>query len=121
MSAAIGKVGAAVGTQAFTPIQNNLGKKYACVVDSDICEKILMQYSTLYRWTFIIAAICGVIGIVVTYFFVPDMTGIDLADEDIRFMEYLAAEGWVGEVGEDKEKDLIGEISLTQEGDVEST
>ena len=80
-----------------------------------------MQYSTLYRWTFIIAAICGVIGIVVTYFFVPDMTGIDLADEDIRFMEYLAAEGWVGEVGEDKEKDLIGEISLTQEGDVEST
>ncbi|ETW87341.1 putative inorganic phosphate transporter [Heterobasidion irregulare TC 32-1] len=99
LSAAIGKVGAAVGTQAFTPIQNNLGKK----------------------WTFIIAAICGVIGIVVTYFFVPDMTGVDLADEDIRFMEYLAAEGWVGEVGEDKEKDLIGEISLTQEGDVEST
>lgn len=32
LSAAIGKVGAAVGTQAFTPIQNNLGKKcvYHC-------------------------------------------------------------------------------------------
>ncbi|KAI0094981.1 MFS Git1p-like glycerophosphoinositol permease [Irpex rosettiformis] len=28
LSAAIGKTGAAVGTQAFTPIQNNLGKKY---------------------------------------------------------------------------------------------
>lgn len=27
ISAAIGKTGAAVGTQAFTPIQNNLGKK----------------------------------------------------------------------------------------------
>lgn len=27
------------------------------------------------RWTFIIAAICGVTGILVTYFFVPDMTG----------------------------------------------
>lgn len=32
LSAAIGKVGAAVGTQAFTPIQNNLGKRcvYHC-------------------------------------------------------------------------------------------
>ena len=27
LSAAIGKTGAAVGTQAFTPIQNHLGKK----------------------------------------------------------------------------------------------
>jgi MFS family permease len=39
ISAAIGKTGAAVGTEAFTPIQNNLGK----------------------RWTFIIAAICGML------------------------------------------------------------
>ena len=37
ISAALGKTGAAVGTEAFTPIQNHLGK----------------------RWTFIIAAICG--------------------------------------------------------------
>lgn len=27
LSAAVGKTGAAIGTQAFTPIQNNLGKK----------------------------------------------------------------------------------------------
>jgi hypothetical protein len=27
LSAAVGKAGAAIGTQAFTPIQNNLGKK----------------------------------------------------------------------------------------------
>lgn len=85
LSAAIGKTGAAVGTQAFTPIQNNLGKK----------------------WTFIIAAICGITGILVTYFFVPDMTGVDLADEDAKFMEYLAANGWQGEVGEDDDKALI--------------
>jgi hypothetical protein len=37
ISAAIGKAGAAIGTEAFTPIQTHLGK----------------------RWTFIIAAICG--------------------------------------------------------------
>lgn len=78
LSAAIGKTGAAVGTQAFTPIQTNLGKK----------------------WTFIIAAICGISGIIVTYFFIPDMTNVDLAEEDKKFMKYLDAQGWRGEVGE---------------------
>lgn len=72
-SAAVGKAGAAVGTQVFTPIQNNLGK----------------------RWTFIIAAICGISGILVTYFFVPDMTGKDLAEEDAKFLQYLAENGQV--------------------------
>jgi len=85
LSAAVGKAGAAIGTQAFTPIQNNLGKK----------------------WTFIIAAICGVTGILVTYFFVPDMTGVDLAEEDARFMEYLESNGWEGAVGEDEDMSLI--------------
>ncbi|KAF9069150.1 MFS Git1p-like glycerophosphoinositol permease, partial [Rhodocollybia butyracea] len=85
ISAALGKVGAAVGTQAFTPIQTNLGK----------------------RWTFIVAAIVGVLGILVTYFFIPDMTGVDLADEDVKFMEYLADNGWEGHVGEDDDAELI--------------
>ena len=39
LSAAIGKTGAAVGTQAFTPIQNNLGKK--CVYSSVLCFTFL--------------------------------------------------------------------------------
>ncbi|KAH9944108.1 MFS Git1p-like glycerophosphoinositol permease [Epithele typhae] len=90
LSAAIGKTGAAIGTQAFTPIQNNLGKK----------------------WTFIIAAICGVTGILVTYFFVPDMTGIDLADEDENFLKYLAENGWEGDVGDDD--DLVEEDSSSE-------
>ncbi|TFY80480.1 hypothetical protein EWM64_g3532 [Hericium alpestre] len=101
LSAAIGKAGAAVGTQAFTPIQTHLGKK----------------------WTFIIAAICGVVGILVTYFFVPDMTGVDLADEDVRFMRFLADHGWEGEVGEDDGKHLVTEAGLqsydSKERDVE--
>lgn len=78
-SAAIGKVGAALGTQAFTPIQNHLGK----------------------RWTFIIAALCGVVGVLVTRFFVRDLQGEDLALEDQNFRAYLVAHGWVGEMGED--------------------
>lgn len=42
-----------------------------------------------------------------TYFFVPDMTGVDLADEDAKFMQYLANNGWEGVVGEDDDKVLI--------------
>ncbi|KIJ39867.1 hypothetical protein M422DRAFT_210104 [Sphaerobolus stellatus SS14] len=95
LSAALGKTGAAVGTQAFTPIQNHLGK----------------------RWTFIIAAICGVTGILVTYFFVPDMTGIDLADEDAKFLQYLADNGWEGAVGEGDEGESIGDTD--SEGGIE--
>jgi hypothetical protein len=60
----------------------------------------------LFRWTFIIAAICGVTGILVTYFFVPVMTGVDLAEEDARFMEYLERNGWEGTVGEDEDEDI---------------
>lgn len=78
ISAAMGKVGAAVGTEAFTPIQKNLGKK----------------------WTFIIAAICGVAGVLVTYFFVPNLTGEDLAKRDEIFRQYLVDHGWDGVMGE---------------------
>ena len=42
-------------------------------------------------------------GILVTYFFVPDMTGVDLADEDAKFMRYLADNGWHGDVGEEED------------------
>jgi MFS family permease len=84
ISAALGKTGAAVGTQAFTPIQLHLGK----------------------RWTFIIAAICGVVGIAVTYFFVEDLTGADLRVRDDKFRAYLVDNGWDGEMGEDDLKAL---------------
>ncbi|KAH9062250.1 MFS general substrate transporter [Lactarius vividus] len=86
ISAAIGKAGAAIGVQAFAPIQKHLGAK----------------------WSFIIAAIGSLVGVLVTYFFVPDMTGVDLADEDARFMEYLKSNGWEGVVGEDEDRDSIG-------------
>ncbi|KAJ5184973.1 Major facilitator superfamily domain general substrate transporter [Penicillium cf. griseofulvum] len=79
LSAAIGKAGAAVGTQAFQPIKDHLGNK----------------------WTFIIAAICGVVGILVTFFFVPDLTGEDLRVRDEKFRAYLVSNGWDGDMGED--------------------
>lgn len=77
LAAAVGKAGAAIGTQVFKPIQNNLGKK----------------------WTFIIAAIIGAVGVAMTLLFIPHLRDEDLMDEDIRFAEYLRAHGYTGQIG----------------------
>ncbi|ANB15485.1 Git1p [Sugiyamaella lignohabitans] len=79
LSAAVGKAGAAIGTEVFTPIQTNLGQK----------------------WTFIIAAIIGLCGIVIVYFFIPHLNDEDLGAEDRRFAAYLRSQGWDGQIGED--------------------
>ncbi|PCH44783.1 MFS Git1p-like glycerophosphoinositol permease [Wolfiporia cocos MD-104 SS10] len=92
LSAALGKTGAAIGTQVFTPIQDSLGQK----------------------WTFIVAAIFGILGMLVTYFFVPDKRGLDLACEDEEFLKYLSENGWDGVVG-----DRGGEIATS--GDPKSS
>ncbi|RCK67762.1 putative metabolite transport protein GIT1 [Candida viswanathii] len=89
LSAAIGKVGAVVGTKTFTPIQNNLGD----------------------RWTFIIAAICGLAGVLVTFIFVPHLREEDLMQEDVKFKNYLIDNGWTGKFGLDNydpERDMEG-------------
>ncbi len=44
------------------------------------------------------------------------MTGVDLADEDARFMEYLERNGWEGVVGEDEDSDLIEREPSTGSG-----
>lgn len=87
ISAALGKTGAAVGTQAFTPIQDNLGD----------------------RWTFIIGAICGVVGVLVTWILVPEVSGDDLALEDEKFRAFLVSRGWDGVMGEDDLQALADE------------
>ena len=63
------------------------------------------------------AAICGVTGILVTYFFVPDMTGVDLADEDARFLQYLSENGWEGEVGDDVDELVEDDASSSELGE----
>ncbi|KAI0154580.1 major facilitator superfamily domain-containing protein [Xylariaceae sp. FL1272] len=87
ISAALGKTGGAVGTEVFTRIQENLGK----------------------RWTFIIGAIAGVAGILVTWFFVPNVSSEDLGKSDEKFRAYLVANGWEGDMGEDDLKALANE------------
>ncbi|OBT89696.1 hypothetical protein VE02_01784 [Pseudogymnoascus sp. 03VT05] len=92
LSAAVGKAGAAIGTQAFTPIQAHLGKK----------------------WAFIIAAICGVAGMLVTYYFIEDLSGEDLALRDERFRVYLVERGWEGEMGEDDLKGVAENVKVEE-------
>lgn len=77
LSAAIGKVGAVVGTQTFTPIRDHLGN----------------------RWTFIIAAICGLAGIVLAWILIPHLKESDLMEQDVDFHNYLIANGWTGKMG----------------------
>ncbi|KAJ6597270.1 major facilitator superfamily domain-containing protein [Mycena vulgaris] len=91
-SAAVGKAGAVVGTQAFTPIRSNLGP----------------------RWTFIIAAICGLAGMLVTVLFIRNDLGGDLAEEDAKFAAFLEANGWSGEVGA---SESIDELVATEKGE----
>ncbi|KAJ6015680.1 metabolite transport protein [Penicillium herquei] len=80
LSAAVEKAGAAFGTQAFQSIEDRLRK----------------------HSTFIIAAICGFVGVLVTYFFVPDLTGEDLRVLNEKLV-YLVSKGWDEPPGYDSE------------------
>lgn len=42
------------------------------------------------------------------------MTGVDLADEDEKFLKYLAENGWQGDVGEDDEMVLTEEDNSSE-------
>ncbi|UZJ56940.1 hypothetical protein CBS101457_006260 [Exobasidium rhododendri] len=93
LSAAIGKVGAVVGTEVFKPVENSIGT----------------------RFVFIIAAGIGVIGVLVSFFLIPDTTKFDLATEDEAWRQYLLANGWDGYMGdgstrEHKASDVIDSL-----------
>ena len=80
ISAVTGKIGSVVGVECFQPIRDNLGA----------------------RWTFIIAAICGLVGVLITVFFVPHSLENDLMKEDVEFHNYLVSNGWTGKMGFDE-------------------
>lgn len=56
------------------------------------------------RYTFIIAAACGVLGVLVTFFFIRNDLDRDLAIEDAQFEAYLASKGWTGTIGSEDAK-----------------
>jgi MFS family permease len=77
LSAALGKTGAAVGTQAFNHIYTQYGPK----------------------WTFIISAILGSVGVLLAVFTIPHLKEDDLMMEDVKFETYLRENGWTGTFG----------------------
>lgn len=96
LSAVTGKIGSVVGVECFQPIRDNLGA----------------------RWTFIIAAICGLIGIIITYFFVPHSLESDLMKQDVEFHNYLVSNGWTGKMGFDEtdEESMVRTIEVEENG-----
>ncbi|KAK9764921.1 glycerophosphoinositol permease [Basidiobolus ranarum] len=79
ISAAIGKIGATVGTAAFKPITNAFGG--ANTINGQ-------------RSPFIVGCCLALLGAILTWFFVPDLSKDRLEDEDEAFKEYLLQHGY---------------------------
>ncbi|KAG5985644.1 hypothetical protein E4U43_005959, partial [Claviceps pusilla] len=90
-AAAVGKTGAALGTQVFIPIQSSFAD------DNKGLQGV-----------FLIGAAFALVGACITWFLVPDK-GRDLEDEDRLFREYLARHGYTGEFGDvaENEKERV--------------
>ncbi|OAL30076.1 hypothetical protein AYO20_08980 [Fonsecaea nubica] len=90
-AAAVGKAGAAIGTQVFTPIQDSF----------DDTQKGTQA-------VFLIGAGFAAAGGIISWIFIPDRDR-ELESEDAKFREYLAAHGYEGDFGES----LVGEVRTT--------
>ncbi|VUG15800.1 GIT1 [Brettanomyces bruxellensis] len=86
LSAGIGKAGAAIGTEIFTPIQTHAGTKY----------------------TFFLSGGLSLIGCLFAYFIIVNTDKYDLAEKDEKFNQYLVEQGWKGFIGESNEKQKLG-------------
>ena len=75
-AAAVGKAGAAIGTQVFTPIQDSFANT----------EKGQ-------QGVFLIGAAFAIVGGLIAWFFIPDKER-DMESEDVRFRTYLEEHGF---------------------------
>ena len=77
-AAAVGKAGAAIGTQVFTPMQNAIG-------GSDVLKGE--------QGVFLVGSAFSVVGGLIALFFIPNMSR-SLEDEDRAFKQYLIENGY---------------------------
>lgn len=75
-AAAVGKAGAAIGTQVFTPIQDSFS-------DTEKGQ----------QGVFLIGSAFAIVGGLIAWFFIPDKER-DLESEDVRFKNYLEEKGF---------------------------
>ncbi|KAJ9661294.1 hypothetical protein H2198_002037 [Neophaeococcomyces mojaviensis] len=87
-AAAVGKAGAAIGTQVIAPIQESFPDPQKGI-----------------QSMFLIGASFAAIGSLISWFPIPDKSR-DLEDEKARFRGYLAANGYVGSFGESLEEEI---------------
>jgi MFS family permease len=84
-AAAVGKAGAAIGTQVFTPIQDSIG--------GDDAQKGV-------QGVFLVGSAFALVGGIVAWFLIPDRKGErELEGEDVRWRAYLEREGYQGGFG----------------------
>ncbi|KAF2674308.1 MFS general substrate transporter [Microthyrium microscopicum] len=87
-AAAVGKAGAAIGTQVFTPIQDSFDDPQKGV-----------------QGVFLIGAAFALTGCIISWFMIPDKER-DLEDEDVKFRLYLEQHGYTGTFGESLEEEI---------------
>lgn len=90
LAAAVGKAGAAIGTEVFIPIQDSFATE----------DKAL-------QGVFLIGSAFALTGGVISWFLIPDRER-DLSNEDEGFRKCLADNGYVGRFGE---KPLVARTS----------
>ncbi|EMC91895.1 hypothetical protein BAUCODRAFT_78869 [Baudoinia panamericana UAMH 10762] len=81
LAAAVGKAGAAIGTEVFTPIQNSFPSDFKGV-----------------QAVFIIGAAFATVGGIISWTLIPNREK-ELDSEDERFRMYLESNGYVGDFG----------------------
>lgn len=77
IAAAVGKIGAFIGTWVFPYIQSAGGNKIQSA-----------------QYPFWVASSLCILSAVIAFFFIPDIGQDTIADEDIRFRDYLESQGW---------------------------
>jgi hypothetical protein len=87
-AAAVGKAGAAIGTQVFTPIQNSFDDEFTGI-----------------QAVFLIGAAFASTGGIIAWFLIPNRER-DLEDEDAKFRAYLEEHGYSNDFGETLEQNL---------------
>ncbi|EME78558.1 uncharacterized protein MYCFIDRAFT_64398 [Pseudocercospora fijiensis CIRAD86] len=88
LAAAVGKAGAAIGTEVFTPIQDSFSDDFRGV-----------------QAVFLIGAAFAAVGGLISWFLIPDRSR-GLEDEDSKFRAYLAEHGFSTDFGESLEKEI---------------
>jgi MFS family permease len=100
IAAAVGKVGATVGTLAFAPMVTAMGG---------------------YRGPFLVGSGIAIAASVIAWFFLPEIGPDGLVEEDAAFRQYLMDNGYdVSQLGIDNPVEIVHDTSKNSTGSINS-